>query len=60
MCEVLAVSPSAFYEWVGEQEAEHTRRDAALRLRIQQLFVRFHGRYGAPRIHVELTRKANT
>jgi hypothetical protein len=34
MCEVLAVSPSAFYEWVGEQEAEHRRRDAALRSRI--------------------------
>lgn len=57
MCEVLAVSPSAFYEWVGEQEAEHTRRDAALQSRIQQLFVEFHARYGAPRIQAELAKE---
>lgn len=57
MCEVLAVSPRAFYEWVGEQEAEHGRRDAALRARIQELFVEFHGRYGAPRIQGELAKE---
>lgn len=57
MCEVLAVSPSAFYEWVGEQEAEHARRDAALRTRIRELFVEFHGRYGAPRIQGELAKE---
>jgi hypothetical protein len=34
MCEVLGVSLSAYYEWVGEQETEHTRRDAALSGRI--------------------------
>ena len=57
MCEVLSVSPSAFYDWVGEQEANHERRDAALRARIQQLFVEFHGRYGAPRIQAELAKE---
>lgn len=57
MCEVLGVSPSAYYEWVHEQEAEHARRDAELTARIQALFVQFKGRYGAPRIHGELTRE---
>jgi putative transposase len=57
MCEVLGVSPSAYYEWVGEQEAAHARRDAELRERIQALFVQFKGRYGAPRIHSELAKE---
>ena len=57
MCELLEVSPSAYYEWVGEQEAEHARRDAALRTRIQELFVEFQGRYGAPRIQSELAKE---
>ena len=57
MCEVLGASPSAYYEWVGEQEAEHERRDAELRARIQALFVQFKGRYGAPRIHGELAKE---
>jgi len=57
MCDVLGVSPSAYYEWVAEQEAEHERRDAELRARIQALFVDFKGRYGAPRIHGELAKE---
>ena len=57
ICDVLGVSPSAYYEWVGEQEAEHARRDAELRTRIQALFVDFKGRYGAPRIHGELAKE---
>jgi transposase InsO family protein len=57
MCEVLGVSPSAYYEWVHEQEAAHGRRDAELAARIQALFVQFKGRYGAPRIHGELVRQ---
>ena len=43
MCDVLGVSPSAYYEWVAEQEAEHERRDAELRARIQALFVTSKG-----------------
>jgi putative transposase len=57
MCEMLDVSPSAYYEWVGEQAAEHARRDAALRTRIQELFVEFQGRDGAPRIQGELAKE---
>ena len=57
MCDVLGVSPSAYYEWAGEQEALHARRDAELRAHIQALFVQFKGRYGAPRIHNELAKE---
>jgi hypothetical protein len=53
--QVLGVSPSPYYEWVGEQEAAHARRDAELRTRIRAL-VQFKGRYGAPRIHGELAK----
>lgn len=56
MCEVLGVSPSAYYEWEREQESAHARRDAELVARIQALFARFKGRYGAPRIHGELAK----
>jgi len=57
MCDVLGVSPSAYYAWVGEQEAAHARRDAELRARIHALFVQFKGRYGAPRLHNELAKE---
>lgn len=57
MCEVLGVSPSAYYEWVHEQEAEHARRDADLAGRVRALFVQFKGRYGCPRIHAELAKE---
>jgi putative transposase len=56
MCEVLGVSPSAYYEWEREQESAHARRDVELLARIQALFARFKGRYGAPRIHGELAK----
>lgn len=56
MCEVLGVSPSAYYEWEREQESRHARRDGELLELIQALFAQFRGRYGAPRIHDELAK----
>jgi putative transposase len=56
MCEVLGVSPSAYYDWEREQELAHARRDNDLLARIPTLFMRFKGRYGAPRIHGELAK----
>jgi transposase InsO family protein len=54
MCKVLGVSPSAYYEWEQEQESAHERRDAELLVLIRDLFARFRGRYGAPRIQGKL------
>ena len=49
MCEALAASSSAYYEWEREQEPEHACRDQHLEARIQALFPEFQGRYGLPR-----------
>ena len=57
MCSVLGVSVSAYYEWEGEQVSAHERRDSELLELIRALFAEFHGRYGAPRIHDELTKR---
>ena len=57
MCEVLGVSPSAYYEWEREQESAHERRDQELRGRIRALFAEFRGCYGVPRIHGELLKE---
>ncbi|HEX6273601.1 MAG TPA: IS3 family transposase [Polyangiaceae bacterium] len=57
MCSVLGVSVSAYYEWEGEQVSAHERRDGELLELIRALFAEFHGRYGAPRIHDELTKR---
>jgi putative transposase len=56
MCEALGVSPSAYYEWEGEQESAHARRDAELLELVRALFAQFRDRYGAPRIHGELAK----
>lgn len=56
MCEVLGVSPSAYYEWEREQQSQHARRDSELFELIRALFAQFRGRYGAPRIHGELAK----
>jgi putative transposase len=57
MCDVLGVSPSAYYEWERERESEHAKRDAELVALVRQLFVEFRGRYGAPRIQDALTKQ---
>jgi transposase InsO family protein len=57
LCEVFGISPSAYYEWEGEQESAHERQDGELLTLIRRLFTDFHGRYGAPRIQRELAKK---
>lgn len=57
LCRVLGVSASAYYEWQGEQESSHARRDGELRGAVRELFTKFKGRYGAPRIERELRKE---
>jgi len=57
MCKVLGVSTSAYYGWKREQQSAHELRDAELQERIRELFTRFRGRYGAPRIHAQLSKE---
>ena len=57
MCEVFGTSPSSYYEWEGQQESEHARRDGQLLCAIRRLFVQYQGRYGAPRLQDELAKE---
>ncbi len=54
MCKVLRVSESGFYAWRKRPTCQRKREDAQLTQEIRQVFVRHRGRYGSPRIHVEL------
>ena len=49
MCNVLGVSESGFYAW-----RQRKREDAQLTEDIRQIFVSHYGRYGSPRLQVEL------
>jgi putative transposase len=54
MCEVLGVSRSGFYAYVGRGPSRRAVEDAALTERIEALHARSRGTYGAPRIHADL------
>jgi transposase InsO family protein len=58
MCAALGVSPSGYYAAQGRQRRAPSARaqgDARLRLVVRTVFRETRGRYGAPRIHDELT-----
>jgi len=54
MCEVLGVSPSGFYAWLGRAPSAHARRDEELVATIRAIHAESRGTYGVPRVHVEL------
>ena len=57
MCRVFAIAPSTYYAWERQQQSHREQSDRELLDAIRRLFARFHGRYGAPRIHRELRRE---
>ena len=54
MCQVLGVSPSAFYAWCQRPVSAHQQRDEELSLLIHQIYKESCGRYGSPRVYHEL------
>lgn len=57
MCGALDVSLSGYYAAkarVAQGPSAHALADARLRVSVRAAFVKCHGRYGAPRVHVEL------
>ena len=54
LCNVLGVSESGFYAWRKRPACQRKREDAQLTQEIRQVFVTHRGRYGSPRIHMEL------
>ncbi|HVB62262.1 MAG TPA: IS3 family transposase [Ktedonobacteraceae bacterium] len=54
MCHVLEVSESGFYAWRKRPVCRRHREDAQLTQEIRQVYDRHRGRYGSPRIQIEL------
>jgi putative transposase len=54
LCETLEVSVSGYYEWRSRPLSQHARSDAELAHQIQAAYQANRGRYGSPRLHVEM------
>lgn len=54
LCEVLDVSESGYYAWLNRPLSQREQANRGLGERIQAIWQRFRGMYGALRIHAEL------
>lgn len=54
LCAVLQVSESGYYAWLKRPVAPQQQANQQLEQTIRQVWQRYRGRYGAPRIHAEL------
>ncbi|KRR20271.1 hypothetical protein CQ14_29535 [Bradyrhizobium lablabi] len=54
MCEVLGVSPAGYYAWRSRPESRRSAANRDLVDDIRRVYRDTRGRYGSPRIHVEL------
>jgi transposase InsO family protein len=54
MCRLLAVSRAGFYAWRRRPVAQRTRQDETLAAVVAAIYAENHGRYGSPRVQMEL------
>lgn len=54
MCEVLQVSRSGYYSWLGRPASARAKSDQALLVHIQEIFQQSRCTYGYPRVYKEL------
>jgi putative transposase len=54
LCDVLGVSPAGYYAWRSRPESRRSVANRDLVDDIKRVYRDTHGRYGSPRIHVEL------
>jgi len=54
MCRILAVSRAGFYAWRRRPPARRTRQDGSLAVAVAAIYAEHHGRYGSPRVQMEL------
>jgi putative transposase len=54
MCGVLGVSPAGYYAWRSRPESRRSAANRDLVNDIKRVHRDTHGRYGSPRIHIEL------
>ena len=57
MCELLGVSESGFWAWLGRAPSDRALSDAWLTERIRTIHAASSGRYGSPRVHAMLRRE---
>lgn len=57
MCEVLEVSRSGYYAWLGRPPASRTQQNQQLKEQIQHIHQKSRNSYGAPRIHAALNQQ---
>ena len=55
-CELMEVSRSAFYDWARHEPSRREVSDAELGERIEKIYAKSRGTYGAPRVHAQLRR----
>lgn len=53
-CRTLRVSRSGFYAWRGRPESAHAREDRRLGVLVKASFDGSRGRYGSPRVYLDL------
>jgi len=53
-CELLKLSPAAYYATRRDQPSRRQRDDAALAAQVKAVQKESSGRYGAPRVHAQL------
>lgn len=54
MCQVLAVAPSGYYDWLDRPKSAAQQRREHLEQQIRAIHAEVKRRYGSPRIHAEL------
>jgi putative transposase len=54
LCDVLGVSPAGYYAWRSRPESPRSAANRVLVNDIKRVYRDTNGRYGSPRIHVEL------
>ena len=54
MCRLLAVSRAGFYAWRRRPVAPRAHQDERLALAVAAIYAENHGRYGSPRVQMEL------
>ncbi|GHO68350.1 transposase [Ktedonobacter sp. SOSP1-52] len=54
MCRVLSVSVGGFYAWIKRPPSQREREDGEISKEIVKISHQHRGRYGSPRIHVQL------
>ena len=59
MCRVLKVSRAGFYAWRPRPAAARTRQDQALAVEVAAIYTESRGRYGSPRVQVELRERGH-